>query len=356
MNLGERAPALREDLHPPSAEFPREASRRSPLSAVVKEQGALCKRWTRLEGHVATLAPFLWRRFFPPVRPGTMPWGTTLRDPALGDVRLSGLMRASEGDELLVVVHGLGGSTSSGYMGLALRAAEEAGVSCLLLNVRGADLSGEDIAHAGLVDDLNATLESPAFASYRRIYLLGYSLGGHLTLSYAAGEVDQRVKAVAALCSPLDLEDASKTFDQPRLNVYRKHVLRGLADIYSSTHARRGGPIDVSEARKIRRLREWDERIVAPRFGFSSASDYYERASVGHKLRSLSLPALYVGVLGDPMVPANTVRGCLARASGALDVRWSERGGHLGLPRTTDLGLPGPRGVEAQALTWLRMQ
>jgi predicted alpha/beta-fold hydrolase len=304
---------------------------------------------------VATLAPFVWRRFFPPVRPGTVPWSTTLRDPALGDVRLSGLLRASEGDELLVVVHGLGGSTGSGYMGLALRAAEEAGISCLLLNVRGADLSGEDIAHAGLVEDLAATLASPALAGYRRIYLLGYSLGGHLTFGYAMGDADPRVRAVAALCSPLDLADSVRSFDQTRVNVYRKHVLRGLADIYASTHARRGGPIDVTDARRIGRLREWDERVVAPRFGFAGASDYYERASVGHRLHALSLPALYVGTLGDPMVPATTVRGCLSRASGALDVRWSERGGHLGLPRNTDLGLPGPRGVEAQTLTWLRM-
>ncbi len=277
-------------------------------------------------------------------------------DPSLGNVRLSGQVRASEGDELLVVLHGLGGSTSSGYMGLALTAAEVAGVSCLLLNVRGADLSGEDISHAGLTDDIHGALTSPAFAGYRRIYLLGYSLGGHLALAYGLGAADPRVKSVAALCSPLDLREAATSFDGPRFSVYRKHVLRGLTDIYGATHARRGGPLDIADALRIRRLRDWDERIVAPRFGFVDAADYYERASAGARLRELSIPALYVGALGDPMVPASTVRGCLAAARGAVDVRWSERGGHLGFPSNLNLGLPGPLGLEAQVLAWLRAQ
>ncbi|HSC85837.1 MAG TPA: alpha/beta fold hydrolase, partial [Polyangiaceae bacterium] len=108
------------------------------------------------------------------------------QDPTVGPVRLTGEWLEHEGDELLVVVHGLGGNSQSVYMGLALQAAERAGISCLLLNLRGADRSGVDIHHAGLVEDLEAVLGSPLLAHYRRLYVFGYSLGGHLTFRYGA--------------------------------------------------------------------------------------------------------------------------------------------------------------------------
>ncbi len=320
------------------------------------EKNALVRRFLLVEGHFATLTPFLLRRFFPSLLPVATRWATTLQDADVGDVRISGLLRPSDGDDLLIVVHGLGGSVQSGYMGLALRAADALGMSCLLLNVRGADHSGEDIPHAGLYADLVAAVGSPAFAGYKKIYVLGYSLGGHLALSYAVAGAEPRVKAVAALCAPLDLEASARAFDAPYVNLYRGHVLKGLGDIYAATHARRGGPIEVRAARSIRRIRDWDERIVAPRFGFTDAADYYNRVSVGPKLGALELPALYVGAYGDPMVPYETVRGQLEGASSALEVHWSRRGGHLGLPATLDLGFPGSRGLEAQVLAWLRDQ
>ncbi len=321
---------------------------------VAKEKNALLRRSMLLEGHLATLMPFIWRRFFPPRRLDTAPWSTTLTDRDIGTVKLTGLYRGAEGNELLIVVHGLGGSVRSGYMGLSLLAAEQAGVSCLLLNVRGADQSGEDIPHAGLIADLEAAIACPTFAGYEKIYVLGYSLGGHLALAYALAQPDPRVKAVAALCSPLDIAAASAAFDAPFINVYRRHVLQGLADVYAATHARRGGALDVAAARAIRRMRDWDEKIVAPRFGFASADDYYAKVSVGPRLGSLTLPSLYVGTQGDPMVPYDTVHESLQKASPALDVRWSARGGHLGLPPTLDLGFGGPRGLESQVLSWLR--
>ena len=114
-------------------------------------------------------------------------------------------------------------------MPLALAAAERAGMSCILLNVRGADRSGEDISHAGLTEDLQAVFQSPLLAAYRRIYLLGYSLGGHLALRYATEAPDPRLRGVVAVSSPLDLDAAAQAFDRSRWSVYRHHVLAILA-------------------------------------------------------------------------------------------------------------------------------
>ena len=86
----------------------------------------------------------------------------------------------------------------------AARAIAAHGWSCLRLALRGADGSGEDFYHAGLIDDLAATVDSAAFADYERIVIIGYSLGGHLALRYACEKPDSRVRAVAAICAPLE--------------------------------------------------------------------------------------------------------------------------------------------------------
>jgi predicted alpha/beta-fold hydrolase len=239
-------------------------------------------------------------------------------------------------------------------MPLALAAADRAGVSCLMVNLRGADLAGEDYGHAGLTDDLDAVFSSPVLSAYEKVYVLGYSLGGHLALSYAAGQPDPRLRGVVAVSSPLDLDSTATAFDRRRSAVYRGHVLASLKAMYRACFQRRGGPIPLEAMRRIGKIREWDERIVAPRFGFSSASDYYARASVAPRLARLGVRSLYVGAADDPMVPARTVQSALAQSARALEVRWVARGGHLGFPARLSLGQGGPLGLEHQLLSWLR--
>ncbi|HYH47351.1 MAG TPA: alpha/beta fold hydrolase, partial [Thermoanaerobaculia bacterium] len=139
-----------------------------------------------LAPHFWTVAPRLRHAVRPLLCPETTPFAFTVPDPVLGPVQLTGKLRAAaDSDELLVVIHGLGGCADSHYMPRAALAAEAAGLSCLRLNLRGSDRLGEDIYHAALTADLHAALALPALAAYRRIYLLGYSVGGHVVLRYA---------------------------------------------------------------------------------------------------------------------------------------------------------------------------
>jgi predicted alpha/beta-fold hydrolase len=100
-------------------------------------------------------------------------------------------------------------------------------------------------------------------------------------------------------------------------------------------------------------IREWDELTVVPRFGFGSAAEYYESASVAPRLHALAVPALLVQATHDPMVPAATLRPVLQNAPRLLAVRWLERAGHVGFPPGVDLGEAGPLGLAAQVRSWL---
>jgi predicted alpha/beta-fold hydrolase len=253
--------------------------------------------------------------------PPAEPWQGRVEDPVLGPLRLTGRLRrvaGGDGEEapddggLLILVHGLGGSTESHYMVRGALAAEAAGLACLRLNLRGADHLGEDYYHAALTADLHAALASPEVARYRRIYVLGYSLGGHLALRWATEPGDPRVASVAAVCSPLDLERAQEAIDGPAGWLYRRYLLRHLMRIYTAVAARRPVPLPVADAARLRRLRDFDQQIVAPRHGFASADDYYARASVGRRLAHLRLPALLANARHDPMVVAAAVRPAVA--------------------------------------------
>src|SRR5690606_23901646 len=262
----------------------------------------------RLRGHTRTLLPFFARTLRPVTRPVTSAWSLEVSDPDVGPVMLTGRFLKRSSEEAVVVVHGLGGSTESGYMALALSAADRAGKSCLLLNFRGADRLGADIYHSGLSADITPILKSPELCEMKSIDLFGYSIGGHILLRYSIGEVDPRVRRVAAIGSPLDLKAAADDFDAASLNVYRGHVLDALKEIYTAAYQRRPSGLVPFEARKVRRIRDWDERIVAPRFGFSGADNYYQTQSVGPDLHRLKVEALYVGATHDPMVHSTRVQ------------------------------------------------
>lgn len=285
------------------------------------------------------------------MRPTTHSFRCVVEDERAGPVELSGRLLLRSSSEIVVALHGLGGSVDSGYMGLLLRAADQAGRSCLLLNCRGADRSGADVYHSGLIDDLKAALKSDQLALFRYIDLLGYSVGGHIVYSYACSDLDPRVRRVAAVCAPLDLGEAARDFDRPALSVYRTHVLDALKEMYTVAYQRRPTGLVPEQARKLSRIVSWDEAIIAPRFGFRDAEDYYQSQSVGPRLSELRVDALYVGATCDPMVRASHVRRYLEGSR--VRAVWDDRAGHLGFRKGFDLGFFAPPGLESQVLAWL---
>jgi predicted alpha/beta-fold hydrolase len=298
-------------------------------------------------GHFWTIAPRLRHAWRPLPAPPSRPWQTSVLDPVTGEVPVTGLLQeAPESEDLLVAVHGLGGGIGSHYMLRAARAAAAAAISCLRLNLRGCDRRSGDFYHGGLTADLHAALASEELSSYRRVWVVGYSLGGHVVLRLATEEADPRLAAVAAVCAPLDLGLSQREIDAPARWVYRRYLLSSLNDLYAAVAARGRVPLPAAAAARIRTLREWDDRIVAPRFGFADAGDYYVRASVAPRLGELRVPALLLSSETDPMVPARSVRAALNGAASRLEVRWIAGGGHVAFPSRF--------GVDARVIGWLR--
>ena len=286
-------------------------------------------------GHVWTVLPHLRAQL------GTLvsgdpqgverPWSTRVVDPQVGSVRLTGRLRTREGaDTIAIVIHGLGGSAESGYCLAMEQAITSAGWSSLRVNLRGADRLGGDLYHAGLASDLAAIVGSEALAGYRRVFLIGFSLGGHAALWHGL-DPDPRVAGITAICAPMDLAASAASLDQPRSLLYRLHVLRELKKSYRQVARRGDVPTEPHVVDRVTTIRDWDAATVVPRFGFANVEDYWAKASVGPRLSGLRAPALYVGAPADPMVPMATVRPSLD-AAGTVQERWLEGAGHVGFP------------------------
>ena len=306
-----------------------------------------------MRSHYWTVAPRLGMRLRRPQGNGAS-WQTVVVDPQRGDVPLFGAFHAAgERGVAAVLVHGLGGSPASPYLVATAAACERAGIATLVLGLRGSDGRAGDFYHGGLTSDVAAALASPELAGYERVFVVGFSLGGHVVLRYATEEHDARLAGVAAVCSPLELRPAQESFDRLPSLPYRMYVLGRLKRVYAEIARHGSVPTPVDRMMRVRKLREWDALTVVPRFGFESPEDYYSQASVGARLRRLDVPALLVACPTDPMVPAASIGPAAAAAGDALDLRWVKRGGHVGFPESLDLGMSGPPGLPGQLAGWL---
>jgi predicted alpha/beta-fold hydrolase len=306
-----------------------------------------------LSAHAWTIGPNLLARIAPRAAPSHRAWSVELDDPQIGRVRLRGALQSGQGDTCLMVVHGLGGSFERAYCVQAAWAAQRANLPCLRLGLRGADRSGEDFYHGGLIADLDAALTSPELARFERVVVIGYSLGGHVTLRYALEARQPRLAAVAAICAPLDLELGAQCLDSRSSAIYRRHVLSGLKEMYSAVAQRKAVPTPLSRVSQARTLREWDTLTVVPRFGFGSAENYYESMSVGPRLSKLAVPALLVQSQHDPMVPPWTYERHLAKASDKLEIKTLGQGGHVAFPKVKLHPHAQPGVLEDQVIAWL---
>ncbi|EDM75327.1 Alpha/beta hydrolase fold-1 protein [Plesiocystis pacifica SIR-1] len=285
------------------------------------------------------------------------PWQITVPGSRGGAIELAGALGPSgpagvdTRDTLVLILHGLGGSADSTYVLSAAAAAAAAGHAYLRLSMRGAGDSGRDFYHAGLWADLAAVLGDPSLARFRRVFVVGFSLGGHVALHLACSpDPDPRVAGVVAICSPLDLLLNAHSFDAPSMWLYRRSIVGGLEDILAR--------IEDGPRRNFHGIRAWDREVVVPRWGFEDENHYWTSQSIGPRLGETKRPFLYVAAEDDPIVPLETVRPHLERARAAqpelAQVAYVRRGGHVGFPASVDLGmgLGAGAGLMPQVLAW----
>ena len=245
---------------------------------------------------------------------------------------------AAHSDEIpmLVVFHGLEGSSRSHYCQAFAEVAQERGWACALPHFRGcsgelnhaprAYHSGDYEEIAWILAQLRARHPGPVIAA-------GVSLGGNALLRWAAeagSDASSHVKAVAAICSPLDLAAGGHAIGRGfNRQIYTRMFLRTMIPKALRKWEQHPGLFDRDALLAARDLYAFDNVFTAPLHGFRNTEDYWHRASSKPLLSHIRVPALVVNALNDPFVPASS----LPRAGevGPCVTLWQPRhGGHVG--------------------------
>ena len=235
---------------------------------------------------------------------------------------------------LTILSHGLEGSSDARYVrGMATKL-NAAGWDVLVWDFRGCSRETNRLPrlyHSGETGDLGAVIDFAA-TRYSRIALVGFSLGGNLTLKYL-GESSPHpaVVSAAAISAPLDLAATARALDRHWSNrIYRDSFIKSLIAKVEAKAVRFPDKFDVNGIQMIRTFEEFDDRYTAPIHGFRDAEDYWEKSSARQYLHRISVPTLLLNACDDPLLTPESFPVAEAQGNPCLFLEMPKSGGHLG--------------------------
>lgn len=235
---------------------------------------------------------------------------------------------------IVVVLHGLGGCARSPYVLGLLEALARRGMQGVVMQFRGA---GEQLNrqprffHAGETGDLQATVQHVCRRlPGRQLAVVGYSMGGIITLNWLARLGEQAAADMAITVStPMQLGPCADYLATGPRRIYDRHLVRGLRRLVRRKQMQQALPLDPRAVLRVRTLRQFDDCITGPLHGFVDADDYYTRCSPLQRLRAITVPTRMIHALDDPFIPAATLPSA-EQLPPAVTLEWSPHGGHVG--------------------------
>ena len=259
---------------------------------------------------------------------------------------------------LVLLLHGLGGSTRRRGLTRMASTLVQSNFAVLKLNLRGSDPCREfvDGTYAAecnsdlipvlrrareisfqLTEDYQSSKNIPVFGA-------GISLGGTILLNACMCD-ESLLDGLVCISSPLDLNECSSSIERPRNFIYQKWLLnrlirQTLEDPFGIEEIERNALVinKKDKKRKINDIRSFDNFITAPRWGYKNVEEYYANASPFFSLikNEKSLPkTLFIQSKDDPWVPCLAAEKLMEKMKFSNDQKinqfiFTEKGGHNG--------------------------
>ncbi len=240
-------------------------------------------------------------------------------------------------DKVIMAVHGLEGSSRSRYMPGMIRAFNRRGWDGVAMNLRGC--SGEPnrllrFYHAGATDDPDTVVRHVLGRnSYTRLALVGFSIGGNLTLKYLGERgtaLPHQIIGAAAISTPCDLEACAWKLSDASNQLYLKNFLRGFRRKIRAKMQIMPGKIHDHDFHTIKTLKDYDDRYTAPLHGFVDAAEYWAKCHCKQFLADIRIPTLLINARDDPFLTAESYPYDEAEQSSYLFFETPSFGGHVG--------------------------
>ncbi len=240
---------------------------------------------------------------------------------------------------IVLILHGLEGSSNSKYARGLLKAVHDRGWRGVAMHFRGC--SGEPNRlprsyHSGETGDLAQIVnllrqrepETPLFA-------VGFSLGGNVLLKWL-GELGKQapIAAAVAVSVPFLLAESAKRLERSFSRIYQWGLMHSMRQSVSEKRKRMKLPLKIENLAALRTFRDFDEHVTAPLHGFAGADDYYERASSRQYLKGIQVPTLIIQSRDDPFM-TDAVIPLDGELSPGIELELYPNGGHVGFIQGT---------------------
>jgi predicted alpha/beta-fold hydrolase len=233
----------------------------------------------------------------------------------------------------VIMSHGFEGSSKQHYiLGLARKFLEQ-NIDVIAWNYRSCGQNmcrSNKLYHSGCYPDLAEVINQVALPNYKKIFLVGFSAGGNVTLNYLGKycNIDPSVKAAAVISTPCHVLSTSQKMSLPMNKFYTEYFFYSLKKkikYFSSEYVASG--MDVSKILKAKSFMELDELFTAPLNNFASSKDFYDSVSSLYTIEQIKHPVLFLSSKDDPLMGEESFpelnKSCVS-------YHYSETGGHMG--------------------------
>jgi predicted alpha/beta-fold hydrolase len=244
---------------------------------------------------------------------------------------------------LIILLHGLTGSSQSGYIKGLQRTLLTQGFRSVALNFRGC--SGEynhsaRCYHSGETEDIHFLYQTLRQREPNTPFAaIGFSLGGNVLLKWLGEQGDTlKLFAAIAVSVPLVLSTCATKLDNGFSKIYRKNLLSELKYYVRAKQqhlemlGKREESAKIEELGDLSRIKsfwEYDDRVVARLHGFKDVQDYYQRSSSRQFLKSIAIPTLLIQAVDDPFMTEDVLPD-LDELSSSIHLEITQGGGHVG--------------------------
>ncbi|MEJ2470267.1 MAG: alpha/beta fold hydrolase [Desulfuromonadales bacterium] len=289
--------------------------------------------WLLGNGHLETIWPSLFRRIEP------LPYVRETIALPDGDVlELDWLTRGAR--RLAILSHGLEGNSQRHYVVGMARALHAHGWDVLAWNFRGCGGRINRLpkfTHNGSTDDLHAVIRHALDRSgYPVIVLIGFSMGGNLSLVYLGREHDlvpESVRAAICFSVPCDLAAGAVRLAAAANHLYMKRFLRLMGRKVYQQSQRYPQQFPWDHYHTVKNFHDFDSRYTAPLHGFRSARHYWQECSANAYLAGIRRPSWVINARNDPFLAPSCFPDRAAHDNSLLTLIAPEHGGHCGFPQ-----------------------
>jgi len=307
-------------------------------------------------GHTQTIYPSLFAHY---LYPDQITWRrerVSTNDGDFVDLDWSG--RTLEMESLIVLFHGLEGSSQSHYARAFAHYLQGSGVGLCVPHFRGCsgDINKAPRAyHSGDYEEIGWILGQIRERFQGQICAFGVSLGGNALLRWAqeAGEDANRfVKGVGSICAPLDLMQSGLQIGRGINHwLYERRFLRTMKIKASQKIKQYPGLFDISKVMNAKSLFEFDNYFTAPVHGFKDTVDYWTNCSSNLRMKDIKIKHVVINALNDPFIPAESLPKVHDFNSYCTSI-YTKEGGHVGFAQSA---FPGElNALPKLVTTWMK--